>query len=232
MVNWTHAPGKVEKYRVVYYPTRGGKPEEVIRRRCFQTVYSQALRFCTVVKIRQKWMYKEIILSQAFTVVGLNTFPCVQVVLMSRAYGIYIFSSYFHQRTCRTGHESISNTTYTDLIFFFCNLRNEWVLRLRQSVVNYLARPPLLLMFSSALGVVWTFCLEEVCVFHIMWSCRPSRFAFPGCLWRSVQMRTHHKTSVTDPSHESAITVENFCCQMTEWFPFPNLWYRNSQDIW
>uniref|UniRef100_A0A480X968 Collagen alpha-1(XIV) chain isoform X2 n=1 Tax=Sus scrofa TaxID=9823 RepID=A0A480X968_PIG len=30
MVNWTHAPGKVEKYRVVYYPTRGGKPEEVV----------------------------------------------------------------------------------------------------------------------------------------------------------------------------------------------------------
>ena len=118
MVNWTHAPGKVEKYRVVYYPTRGGKPEEVIRRRCFQTIYSQALRFCTVVKIRQKWMYKEIILSQAFTVVGLNTFPCVQVVLMSRAYGIYV-SSYFHQRTCRTGHESISNTTHTDLTFFF-----------------------------------------------------------------------------------------------------------------
>lgn len=29
MVNWTHTPGKVEKYRVVYYPTRGGKPEEV-----------------------------------------------------------------------------------------------------------------------------------------------------------------------------------------------------------
>uniref|UniRef100_A0A8C6BCU4 Collagen type XIV alpha 1 chain n=1 Tax=Monodon monoceros TaxID=40151 RepID=A0A8C6BCU4_MONMO len=30
MVNWTHAPGKVEKYRVVYYPARGGKPEEVV----------------------------------------------------------------------------------------------------------------------------------------------------------------------------------------------------------
>ncbi|XP_075405438.1 collagen alpha-1(XIV) chain isoform X2 [Tenrec ecaudatus] len=30
MVNWTHAPGNVEKYRVVYYPTRGGKPEEVV----------------------------------------------------------------------------------------------------------------------------------------------------------------------------------------------------------
>uniref|UniRef100_A0A2K6G070 Collagen type XIV alpha 1 chain n=2 Tax=Propithecus coquereli TaxID=379532 RepID=A0A2K6G070_PROCO len=30
MVNWTHAPGRVEKYRVVYYPTRGGKPEEVV----------------------------------------------------------------------------------------------------------------------------------------------------------------------------------------------------------
>ncbi|ELR46933.1 Collagen alpha-1(XIV) chain, partial [Bos mutus] len=30
MVNWTHAPGKVEKYRIVYYPTRGGKPEEVV----------------------------------------------------------------------------------------------------------------------------------------------------------------------------------------------------------
>ncbi|KAK1332010.1 hypothetical protein QTO34_007687 [Cnephaeus nilssonii] len=30
MVNWTHAPGKVEKYRVVYYPTRGGKPDEVV----------------------------------------------------------------------------------------------------------------------------------------------------------------------------------------------------------
>lgn len=32
MVNWTHAPGKVAKYRVVYYPTRGGKPDEVIKR--------------------------------------------------------------------------------------------------------------------------------------------------------------------------------------------------------
>uniref|UniRef100_F7FWE8 Collagen type XIV alpha 1 chain n=1 Tax=Callithrix jacchus TaxID=9483 RepID=F7FWE8_CALJA len=30
MVNWTHAPGNVEKYRVVYYPTRGGKPDEVV----------------------------------------------------------------------------------------------------------------------------------------------------------------------------------------------------------
>ncbi|ELW72743.1 Collagen alpha-1(XIV) chain [Tupaia chinensis] len=30
MVNWTHAPGDVEKYRVVYYPTRGGKPDEVV----------------------------------------------------------------------------------------------------------------------------------------------------------------------------------------------------------
>uniref|UniRef100_A0A8C6YAS9 Collagen type XIV alpha 1 chain n=1 Tax=Naja naja TaxID=35670 RepID=A0A8C6YAS9_NAJNA len=29
-VNWTHAPGKVEKYRVVYYPTKGGQPEEVV----------------------------------------------------------------------------------------------------------------------------------------------------------------------------------------------------------
>lgn len=38
MVNWTHAPGKVEKYRVVYYPARGGKPDEVIRRRYFQTI--------------------------------------------------------------------------------------------------------------------------------------------------------------------------------------------------
>uniref|UniRef100_F7EVM1 Collagen type XIV alpha 1 chain n=1 Tax=Monodelphis domestica TaxID=13616 RepID=F7EVM1_MONDO len=29
-VTWTPAPGEVEKYRVVYYPTRGGKPEEVV----------------------------------------------------------------------------------------------------------------------------------------------------------------------------------------------------------
>ncbi|KAM9307563.1 collagen alpha-1(XIV) chain [Gastrophryne carolinensis] len=29
-VSWTHAPGNVEKYRVVYYPTKGGQPEEVI----------------------------------------------------------------------------------------------------------------------------------------------------------------------------------------------------------
>jgi hypothetical protein len=36
MVNWTHAPGRAEKYRVVYYPTRGGKPEEVIKRQSFQ----------------------------------------------------------------------------------------------------------------------------------------------------------------------------------------------------
>ncbi|KAG8515546.1 Collagen alpha-1(XIV) chain, partial [Galemys pyrenaicus] len=30
MVNWTHSPGNVQKYRVVYYPTRGGKPDEVV----------------------------------------------------------------------------------------------------------------------------------------------------------------------------------------------------------
>ncbi|KAM3928301.1 collagen alpha-1(XIV) chain isoform 2-T2 [Leptodactylus fuscus] len=29
-VTWSHAPGNVEKYRVVYYPTKGGQPEEVI----------------------------------------------------------------------------------------------------------------------------------------------------------------------------------------------------------
>ncbi|KAM4706318.1 collagen alpha-1(XIV) chain isoform 1-T1 [Rhinophrynus dorsalis] len=29
-VSWTHAPGNVEKYRVVYYPTKGGQPEEVV----------------------------------------------------------------------------------------------------------------------------------------------------------------------------------------------------------
>uniref|UniRef100_A0A3Q3QYN1 Collagen, type XIV, alpha 1b n=1 Tax=Monopterus albus TaxID=43700 RepID=A0A3Q3QYN1_MONAL len=29
-VKWTHAPGKVEKYRVVYYPASGGQPEEKV----------------------------------------------------------------------------------------------------------------------------------------------------------------------------------------------------------
>uniref|UniRef100_A0A8C9VU57 Collagen type XIV alpha 1 chain n=1 Tax=Scleropages formosus TaxID=113540 RepID=A0A8C9VU57_SCLFO len=29
-VSWTHPPGTVEKYRVVYYPTRGGQPDEVV----------------------------------------------------------------------------------------------------------------------------------------------------------------------------------------------------------
>ncbi|KAG2464968.1 COEA1 protein, partial [Polypterus senegalus] len=29
-VTWAHAPGKVEKYRVVFYPTRGGQPEEAV----------------------------------------------------------------------------------------------------------------------------------------------------------------------------------------------------------
>ncbi|XP_062856462.1 collagen alpha-1(XIV) chain [Trichomycterus rosablanca] len=29
-VSWTHAPGTVEKYRAVYYASRGGKPEEVV----------------------------------------------------------------------------------------------------------------------------------------------------------------------------------------------------------
>uniref|UniRef100_A0A8C5MQ23 Collagen type XIV alpha 1 chain n=1 Tax=Leptobrachium leishanense TaxID=445787 RepID=A0A8C5MQ23_9ANUR len=29
-VRWTHAPGEVTKYRVVYYPTKGGQPEEVV----------------------------------------------------------------------------------------------------------------------------------------------------------------------------------------------------------
>ncbi|XP_067837767.1 collagen alpha-1(XIV) chain isoform X2 [Heptranchias perlo] len=29
-VSWSHAPGKVEKYRVVYYSTTGGHPEEVV----------------------------------------------------------------------------------------------------------------------------------------------------------------------------------------------------------
>ena len=29
-VTWTHAPGRVEKYRVVYYPASGGQPEEKV----------------------------------------------------------------------------------------------------------------------------------------------------------------------------------------------------------
>uniref|UniRef100_A0A665U5K9 Collagen, type XIV, alpha 1b n=1 Tax=Echeneis naucrates TaxID=173247 RepID=A0A665U5K9_ECHNA len=29
-VTWTHAPGQVEKYRVVYYPASGGQPEEKV----------------------------------------------------------------------------------------------------------------------------------------------------------------------------------------------------------
>lgn len=28
-VSWSHAPGNVEKYRVVYYPASGGEPQEV-----------------------------------------------------------------------------------------------------------------------------------------------------------------------------------------------------------
>jgi len=28
-VSWSPAPGNVEKYRVVYYPTEGGQPDEV-----------------------------------------------------------------------------------------------------------------------------------------------------------------------------------------------------------
>uniref|UniRef100_A0AAR2LSF0 Collagen, type XIV, alpha 1b n=1 Tax=Pygocentrus nattereri TaxID=42514 RepID=A0AAR2LSF0_PYGNA len=29
-VSWTAAPGRVEKYRVIYYPSKGGRPEEVV----------------------------------------------------------------------------------------------------------------------------------------------------------------------------------------------------------
>ncbi|KAJ8394654.1 hypothetical protein AAFF_G00044570 [Aldrovandia affinis] len=29
-VSWSHAPGAVEKYRVVYYPTQGGQPDEAV----------------------------------------------------------------------------------------------------------------------------------------------------------------------------------------------------------
>ncbi|KAJ8273127.1 hypothetical protein GJAV_G00097750 [Gymnothorax javanicus] len=29
-VSWTHASGEVEKYRVVFYPTRGGQPDELV----------------------------------------------------------------------------------------------------------------------------------------------------------------------------------------------------------
>lgn len=28
-VSWTHAPGNVLKYRVIYYPSKGGQPKEV-----------------------------------------------------------------------------------------------------------------------------------------------------------------------------------------------------------
>ncbi|KAF7654725.1 hypothetical protein LDENG_00065820 [Lucifuga dentata] len=29
-VTWSHAPGSVEKYRVIYYPTQGGEPQEAV----------------------------------------------------------------------------------------------------------------------------------------------------------------------------------------------------------
>lgn len=34
-VSWSHAPGNVEKYRVVYYPAQGGEPQEVQYILCF-----------------------------------------------------------------------------------------------------------------------------------------------------------------------------------------------------
>lgn len=34
-VSWSPAPGKVEKYRVVYYAARGGEPHEVLYWLCF-----------------------------------------------------------------------------------------------------------------------------------------------------------------------------------------------------
>uniref|UniRef100_A0A8K9VDQ8 Collagen, type XIV, alpha 1b n=1 Tax=Oncorhynchus mykiss TaxID=8022 RepID=A0A8K9VDQ8_ONCMY len=37
-VSWTHAPGTVEKYRVVYYPTSGGQPEEKVVQGTVDTV--------------------------------------------------------------------------------------------------------------------------------------------------------------------------------------------------
>lgn len=52
MVNWTHAPGKVQKYRVVYYPTRGGKPEEVIWKQYFKTILSIIFQNFIAMKIR------------------------------------------------------------------------------------------------------------------------------------------------------------------------------------
>uniref|UniRef100_A0A8C7DFL3 Collagen type XIV alpha 1 chain n=1 Tax=Oncorhynchus kisutch TaxID=8019 RepID=A0A8C7DFL3_ONCKI len=37
-VSWTHAPGTVEKYRVVYYPASGGQPEEKVVQGTVDTV--------------------------------------------------------------------------------------------------------------------------------------------------------------------------------------------------
>ncbi|CAB1351089.1 unnamed protein product, partial [Coregonus sp. 'balchen'] len=37
-VSWTHAPGTVEKYRVVFYPTSGGQPEEKVVQGTVDTV--------------------------------------------------------------------------------------------------------------------------------------------------------------------------------------------------
>ncbi|RXM35694.1 hypothetical protein EOD39_3950 [Acipenser ruthenus] len=43
-VSWIHAPGNVEKYRVVFYPSRGGQPEEIAVFAVYTSAASEGLR--------------------------------------------------------------------------------------------------------------------------------------------------------------------------------------------
>lgn len=97
------------------WKTRRGNKETV-----FSNHYFHSLNSCTVVKTRKKCVYKEIILSQAFKIIWLKYVSmCLCCSSISLGYGIYILSSYLHQGTFRTGHVSISNTTYFDFTFLW-----------------------------------------------------------------------------------------------------------------
>lgn len=110
MVNWTHAPGKVQRYRVVYYPTRGGKPEEVRRSHSISNHSFHSVTSSTVERTRRKCIHKEIVLSAIFYMVWLKYIStCPYSSLNSAGCGHYSSSHVHIKKTLRTAQIDISN---------------------------------------------------------------------------------------------------------------------------
>uniref|UniRef100_A0A8K9XAM1 Collagen, type XIV, alpha 1b n=1 Tax=Oncorhynchus mykiss TaxID=8022 RepID=A0A8K9XAM1_ONCMY len=92
-VSWTHAPGTVEKYRVVFYPASGGQPEEKVVQGTVDTVVLNYLLSLTEYQVAVFAIYASSA-SESINIVFIQMYACNHTVCIVKPPGVSILSPF------------------------------------------------------------------------------------------------------------------------------------------